>query len=179
MGYETLVDFQHWTFVAQICNLLIQAYLFKRFLFQPIKKILAKRQEEVDALQKSTTQANEEAQLARTEYESHLAQAKQEAAELVRTATAHAQKRSDAIVQEAKEDLKAGDRMGSDHDPRLLTHMVPVSPVDGRGPIPAHMLNGKTLNCDVPKGTIITYDMVDEPEGSVLWDLRRRQDKME
>ncbi len=83
------------------------------------------------------------------------------------------------IVQEAKEDLKAGDRMGSDHDPRLLTHMVPVSPVDGRGPIPAHMLNGKTLNCDVPKGTIITYDMVDEPEGSVLWDLRRRQDKME
>ena len=107
MGYETLVDFQHWTFVAQICNLLIQAYLFKRFLFQPIKKILAKRQEEVDALQKSTMQANEEAQLARTEYESHLAQAKQEAAELVRTATAHAQKRSDAIVQEAKEEAAA------------------------------------------------------------------------
>ena len=82
------------------------------------------------------------------------------------------------IVQEAKVDLKAGDRMGSDHDPRLLTHMVPASPIDKRGPIPAHMLNGKTLKCDVPKGTLITYDMVEEPEGSVLWTLRRKQDQM-
>ncbi|WP_101877150.1 flagellar biosynthesis protein FlgA [Lachnoclostridium edouardi] len=82
------------------------------------------------------------------------------------------------IVQEAKVDLKAGEVMGSDHDPRLLTHMVPASPVSGRGPIPAHMLNGKALICDVPKGTVITYDMVEEPKDSVLWQLRRKQDEM-
>ena len=82
------------------------------------------------------------------------------------------------IVQEAKTDLKAGDKMGSDHDVRLLTHMVPASPIDKKGPIPAHMLNGRTLKCDVPKGTVITYEMVEKPENSVLWDLRRRQDNL-
>ncbi|HJC67486.1 MAG TPA: flagellar biosynthesis protein FlgA [Candidatus Enterocloster excrementigallinarum] len=82
------------------------------------------------------------------------------------------------IVQEAQIDLKAGERMGSDHDSRLLTHMVPASPIKDRGPVPAHLLNGRKLLVDVPKGTVITYDMVEEPSDSVLWQLRREQDKL-
>lgn len=104
MGYEALVDFQYWTFIAQICNLLIQMYLFKRFLFQPVKKILAQRQQEVEGLQKSTAEANEQAQLARSQYEKSLTQAKEEAAGLVATATANAQRRSEDIVRQAKEE---------------------------------------------------------------------------
>ena len=48
MNYQSLVEFQYWTVIGQICNLLLQMYLFKRFLFKPIKDILAKRQSEVD-----------------------------------------------------------------------------------------------------------------------------------
>ena len=104
MGYETLVDFSHWTFIAQICNLLIQVYLFKRFLFQPVKKILAKRQEEVDALEQSTNEANAKALQARSEYESHLSQAKQEAAEIRKSSKQQAQRQSETMLQQAKQE---------------------------------------------------------------------------
>ena len=45
MSYQSLVAFEGWTFIAQILNLFIQMYLFKRFLFKPIQKILAQRQQ--------------------------------------------------------------------------------------------------------------------------------------
>lgn len=102
MGYEALVGFNYWSLIAQICNLLLQVYLFKRFLFQPVKKILVKRQEEVDALQQSANEANEKAQLAQNSYETQLSQAREEAASLVKSATAAAQQRGDEIVRQAK-----------------------------------------------------------------------------
>ena len=82
------------------------------------------------------------------------------------------------IVQEAITDLKKGDVMGNDHDERLLTHMVPARPISPDAPIPAHMLNGRRLKTDVPKGTIITYSMIEQPEASILWKLRAEQDLM-
>ncbi len=83
------------------------------------------------------------------------------------------------IVQEATQDLYAGDVLGNDHDERLLTHMVPASPISGGGAIPAHMLNGRKLVRNVPKGTVITYDMVEKPgKDSVLWRLRSMQDAL-
>lgn len=50
MNFQSLVELAPWTTIAQICNLLIQIVLFKKFLFQPIKNIIAKRQAEVDGL---------------------------------------------------------------------------------------------------------------------------------
>ena len=50
MNFQSLVELAPWTTIAQICNLLIQIVLFKKFLFQPIKNIIAKRQAEVDSL---------------------------------------------------------------------------------------------------------------------------------
>ena len=83
------------------------------------------------------------------------------------------------IVQEAKTDLKAGDVMGNDHDPRLLTRMVPASPIAAGGPVPAHLLNGRALLRDVPAGTVITYGMIENPgDDSTLWSLRKMQDTM-
>ena len=73
---------------------------------------------------------------------------------------------------------KKGDVMGNDHDERLLTHMVPARPIAPDAPIPAHMLNGRRLAVDVPKGTVITYSMIEQPEDSMLWTLRAEQDLM-
>ena len=39
----------NWTFIAQICNLFIQMLLIKKFLFKPVREILAKRQAKADA----------------------------------------------------------------------------------------------------------------------------------
>ena len=34
--FQSLVSFQYWTFIAQILNLFIQIFLFKKFLFKPM-----------------------------------------------------------------------------------------------------------------------------------------------
>ena len=49
MQVQELVSLVPWTFVAQICNLFIQAYLIKRFLFKPINKMLDERKSRADA----------------------------------------------------------------------------------------------------------------------------------
>lgn len=82
------------------------------------------------------------------------------------------------IVQVAAVDLKSEDVMGNDHDTRMITNMVPASPIKLGGGIPTHMLNGMKLIKDVPQGTLITYDMIEEPRDSVLWKLRKMQDEL-
>lgn len=82
------------------------------------------------------------------------------------------------MVQEAAEDLKAGDCMGNDHDIRMRTYIIPATHMKDDQPIPAHLLNGRRLICDVPKGTMITYGMVEKPENSILWKLRKEQEMM-
>lgn len=82
------------------------------------------------------------------------------------------------MIQTAACDLKAGDILGNDHDKKLKATIVPASPVAPGNPAPAHMLSGKRLLRDVKAGETITFEMIEEPEGSVLWELRRMQDKM-
>lgn len=48
MQVQELVGIVPWTFIAQICNLFLQVYLIKRFLFKPINNMLAKRKELAD-----------------------------------------------------------------------------------------------------------------------------------
>lgn len=87
-------------------------------------------------------------------------------------------KQSYDIVQIAAVDLKAGDIMGNDHDKRLITNIVPASPIKLGGGVPAHMLSGRKLIKDVAKGTVITYNMIEKPHASVLWKLRGIQDEL-
>lgn len=44
MQVQELVGIVPWTFVAQICNLFIQMYLVKRFLFKPVNEMLQKEE---------------------------------------------------------------------------------------------------------------------------------------
>ena len=107
MDFQQLVTIAPWTLILQICNLLLQMYLFKRFLLQPVQKILAERQALANADLEAAAAAREEAENAKVEYEQSLAGAKEEAASLVRTATQTAQTRSEQIILEAKEEAAA------------------------------------------------------------------------
>ena len=107
MDFEQLVTIAPWTLILQICNLLLQMYLFKRFLLKPVQKILAERQALANADLEAAAAAREEAENAKVEYEQNLAGAKEEAASLVRTATQTAQTRSEQIILEAKEEAAA------------------------------------------------------------------------
>lgn len=107
MDFQQLVTIAPWTLILQICNLLLQIYLFKRFLLKPVQKVLAERQKLASADLDAAAAAREEAETAKDEYEQSLAGAKEEAAALVRTATQTAQNRSEQIILEAKEEAAA------------------------------------------------------------------------
>lgn len=105
--YQSLVAFEGWTFIAQILNLFIQLYLFKRFLFKPIKDILAKRQAEVDAIYDEANQANADAQSAKTDYEAHLLTANSEAEAITQRAVDSARAQSEALISSAQAEAAA------------------------------------------------------------------------
>ncbi len=81
------------------------------------------------------------------------------------------------LVKVAARDIAAGEVFGNDHSPQLTARIIPATSVAPGHPAAAHLLRGNRAATDIPQGSLITYDMVEEPEGSTLWRLRRLQDK--
>ena len=67
MQVQELVGIVPWTFIAQICNLFLQMYLIKRFLFKPVNEMLQKRRAMADAEIQDATKAKEEVLAMKTE----------------------------------------------------------------------------------------------------------------
>ena len=107
MQTQDLVTIVPWTFIAQICNLFIQVFLIKKFLIKPIKEVIAKRHalatEELD----KARQTKSEAEKIKSEYESNIAKAKEEATEIIQNANRTAIKKSDEIIDNANKDAMA------------------------------------------------------------------------
>ena len=82
MDVQELVGLVPWTFVAQICNLFIQMYLIKRFLFKPVNEMLEKRRALADAQIREAEQAKADADAIKTEYEQNMKEAKEKANEI-------------------------------------------------------------------------------------------------
>lgn len=103
MQVQELVGIIPWTFVAQICNLFIQMYLIKRFLFKPVHEILEKRRVAADAeiIQAEETKAKAEA--IRAEYERNMQDARQKANEILDSARNTAAIQSEKILKEAQD----------------------------------------------------------------------------
>ena len=103
MQVQELVGIIPWTFVAQICNLFIQMYLIKRFLFKPVHEILEKRRAAADAeiIQAEETKAKAEA--IRAEYERNMQDARQKANEILDSARNTAAIQSEKILKEAQD----------------------------------------------------------------------------
>ena len=74
----------------------------KHFLFKPVQQILAKRKEEIEASYTEAEKAEGDAQAMKEEYETRLASAKEEAAEIVKSATARANARGEELVSAAR-----------------------------------------------------------------------------
>lgn len=80
------------------------------------------------------------------------------------------------IVARAKERLKAGDPIGTDHSANLDYLMRPALPVAPDNPLPFHMASGNALCRDVPAGALITASAIRARDGDPLWTLRNEQD---
>ena len=98
---QQLVGIAPWTFIATICNLLIQMYLVKRFLFKPINEVLAKRQELADAQIREANVAKQQADTIKSEYEANMAIAKEKANKMIAAAQKTATHQSEEILKQA------------------------------------------------------------------------------
>ena len=107
MGFQDLVSIAPWTIIAQLCNLLIQAYLFKRFLFRPVQNIIAKRQEEINKTYDDAQKAQADADAAKASLEASLSEARGTAAEIIKKSETAAQAQAERIVSEAREEADA------------------------------------------------------------------------
>lgn len=91
-----------WHILMAIGNLLILVLLLKKFLFKPVNDIIAKREAEVNKTYSDADDALNKANSDKQLYEQKLIDAKQEADELIKTATEHAKAQSNEIVANAK-----------------------------------------------------------------------------
>ena len=99
MQVQELVGIVPWNFIATICNLFIQVYLIKRFLFKPINEMLEKRKAKADAQIQDAVKAKEEAQA--------MQEAKNRANDIVMTAQKTAAIQSEEMLKEASSQVTA------------------------------------------------------------------------
>ena len=100
--YQALITLDGWTFLAQICNLMIQMLIFKKFLLKPIKQVIADRKAKADSEIADAKKLREEAEAMKAEYEQNLQNARTEANQIVTSAQKTATARGEEIVGEAR-----------------------------------------------------------------------------
>ena len=100
--YQALITLDGWTFLAQICNLMIQLVIFKKFLLKPIKQVIADRKAKADSEIADAKKLRTEAEAMKAEYEQNLQNARTEANQIVAAAQKTATARSEEIVGEAR-----------------------------------------------------------------------------
>ena len=100
--YQALITLDGWTFLAQICNLMIQLVIFKKFLLKPIKQVIADRKAKADSQIADAQKLRTEAEAMKAEYEQNLQNARTEANQIVTAAQKTATARSEEIVGEAR-----------------------------------------------------------------------------
>lgn len=101
---ETLpfVTIDIWTMIFTWANLGILLLLMKKFLFKPILNIIKKREEEIKEMYVVAQKDKDESAEMKAEYTKKLAEAKQEANEIITNATRTAELRSEDIIKETQ-----------------------------------------------------------------------------
>ena len=81
--YQALITLDGWTFLAQICNLMIQLVIFKKLLLNPVKKVIAERKAKADSqiadAEKLRTEARAQAAALKQKAEADIAQERKKA----------------------------------------------------------------------------------------------------
>ena len=111
--YQALITLDGWTFLAQICNLMIQLVIFKKFLLKPIKQVIADRKAKADSeiadAQKLRTEANQIVSAAQktatARSEEIVGEARAQAAALKQKAEADIAQERKKAVNEVKDEI--------------------------------------------------------------------------
>ena len=100
--YQALITLDGWTFLSQVCNLMIQLVIFKKLLLNPVKKVIAERKAKADSQIADAEKLRTEAEAMKAEYEQNLQNARTEANQIVAAAQKTAAARSEELLGEAR-----------------------------------------------------------------------------
>ena len=100
--YQSLVAVNPVTLIAQICNLFIQLFVFKKFFWDKILNILDQRREAADREIADAQAAHAEADAIKATYEQNMREAKQQADGILLNAQKTATARSEEIISQAQ-----------------------------------------------------------------------------
>ena len=98
-----IISVNIWSFIIALANLLILFLMFKKFLFQPVKKIMAQRQAEIEKDMSDAEEAKNLAEEEKLQWEQKLKDAHIEAERIIKSAAERGEARGEKIVAEAKE----------------------------------------------------------------------------
>ena len=98
-----IISVNLWQILISLANLLIIFLVVKKFLFKPVKNMMAKRQAEIDAQYADAAAAQKTADDNKAEWEQKLSTAKEQAEGIIQSATTNADRRADTMIAEAKE----------------------------------------------------------------------------
>ena len=108
MGYfQEFVGVNFWDALFTLLNTLTIFFVARKFLFNPVMKIITDRQQEIDDLYAGANSAKDEAEALRTEYEAKLSDARTTSERIVKEAVARGQAREEDIIRKANADAAA------------------------------------------------------------------------
>ncbi|MEG2928080.1 MAG: F0F1 ATP synthase subunit B [Oscillospiraceae bacterium] len=96
-----------WTLLFTWVNMFIMFMIIKKLLFKPVLKILNQRKEQIENMYTEASTATDNAIKMEKDYTEKIALSKDEAGEIIKTATLTAQRREAEILAEAKEKADA------------------------------------------------------------------------
>lgn len=96
------MNFSWWTFALQAANFLILVWLLQRFLFKPVKAIVARRKEEVSRALTEASAEKESAERAKQEIEAQRSQIGAERQKMIDEERAELSAQRQKIIEEAR-----------------------------------------------------------------------------
>ena len=105
--FESFLGVNPWTALFILLNTLTIFFVARKFLFNPVMKIIAERQQEIDDLYSGANSAKNEAEALRAEYTAKLSDAKAASEQIVKEAVARGQAREEDIIRKANADAAA------------------------------------------------------------------------
>ena len=98
-----VISINLWQMLISLCNLVILYAILKKFLYKPVRNMIAKRQEELDKQYADAAEAQKRADANRQLYDQKMRSAQHEAEEILWSATADAGRNSTRILDEARD----------------------------------------------------------------------------
>ncbi|WKY47946.1 F0F1 ATP synthase subunit B [Eubacteriaceae bacterium ES3] len=102
-----LVNIDFRIMLATVVNFIIFFLIIKKFFYQKVKDIMAKRQEEISTEINAAAKSNQSAKDLKADYEAKIAEIHNKEREIIREANLEAQKQHQEIIATAKDEAKA------------------------------------------------------------------------